>query len=153
MWWCCCYLMESLYGIYGTFSELYTLGIKLHTFIGEWIVEHDDRALTMIDHHFSKKSGSLDIRIPSTIADAKGRKASCQLTCCRLPSSSIVATLESVAMLWSGVLSLWDKRMIYWWLNVILCKEKLHRHRVTANLSKYKPLMKGYDYDASDATS
>ena len=64
------------------------------------IKPHDD------EHQFSKKSGSLEDTPSQMPKEEKQAEASCQLTCCRLPSSSIVATLESVAMLWSEVLSI-----------------------------------------------
>jgi len=60
---------------------------------------------------------------------------------------SIIAKLESVAMLWSEVKSLSQE-------NDVLMTERDtlqgEMQQLTTNLSKYKPLMKGYD--ASDVT-
>ena len=64
-----------------------------------------------------------------------------------LPLSSVIAKLESLAMLWSEVKSLRQE-------NDVLMTERDTLHgemqQLTANLSKYKPLMKGYD--SSDVT-
>lgn len=106
------------------------------------IKPHDD------EHQFSKKSGSLE----DTFADAKGRKASCQLTCCRLHPIIIHCSNIGVGC---NVVERGFKYLIQ--ENDILMTERDtlqgEIHRVTAaaaNPSKYKPLMKGYD--ASNVT-